>query len=128
MAAFLHSSSPAAPQRTIIFSKFTILALGGLAAAAPRPATEIPAVLTTPPRGTMPGAAPTRVSPDPTGPTTHGPYSGSATTTGAEKAPTTLALAFDGPPISNPTATYYNANGKLTAPAQLPYTPGGESV
>ena len=35
VAASLHSSSPAAPQRTIMFSKFTILALGRLTAAAP---------------------------------------------------------------------------------------------
>jgi hypothetical protein len=102
-----------------------ILILGGFAAAAPRPATDIPAVFTTPPRGSEPGAAPTRVSPDPTGPTTHGPYSGSATTTGQEQAPTTLLSSFDGPPIPNPTATYYNIDGKLHVPAQLPFTPGG---
>jgi hypothetical protein len=101
-----------------------LLALGGLAAAAPRPATDIPAIETTAPRGTEPGAAPTRVSPDPTGPTTHGPYSGTATTTGAEKAPTTIALSIDSPPPA-PTHSYYNANGKLSAPAPLPYTPGG---
>jgi hypothetical protein len=103
-----------------------ILALGGLATALPQPATDIPAVVTTPPRGSEPGAAPTRVSPDPTGPTTHGPYSGSATTTGAKKAPTTLALKFDGPAIPNPTATYYNPDGELRAPAQLPFLPGGK--
>jgi hypothetical protein len=105
-----------------------LVGLAGLATAAPRPATEIPAIVTAPPRGTEPGAAPTRVSGGTplTNPTTHGPYSGTPTTTGAKKAPTTLALSFDGPPIPNPTATYYNPDGQLRAPAQLPYTPGGE--
>jgi hypothetical protein len=104
-----------------------ILALGGLAAAAPRPATDIPAVVTAPPSGSEPGAAPTRVEPNPTGPTTHGPYTGQPTTIGQEKAPTTLLPKFDGPATPNPTATYYNPNGKLTAPAQLPFLPGGKS-
>ena len=111
-----------------MFRNLAILALGGLAIAAPRPATEIPAITTTPPRGSEPGAAPTRVSPDPTGPTTHGPYSGSATTTGAKKAPTTLALSNDGTPLPAPTNTYYNPDGELRAPAQLPFLPGGKTI
>jgi hypothetical protein len=105
-------------------NKLAWLAFGGLAAAVPRPATSIPAIETKPPRGTEPGAAPTRVSPDPTGPTTHGPYSGTATTTGAEKAPTTIAISLDSPPPA-PSHSYYNQNGKLSAPAPLPYMPGG---
>lgn len=103
-----------------------ILALGGLVAAVPRPATDVPAIFTLPPTGSEPGAAPTRVKPNPTGPTSHGPYSGEPTTTGAKKAPTTLLKKFDGPPIPNPTATYYNADGELKAPAQLPFVPGGK--
>lgn len=101
-----------------------ILACSGLALAAPKPATDIPAISTKAPRGSEAGAAPTRVSPDPTGPTTHGPYSGSATTTGAEPGPTTVLLKNDGPPAA-PTGDYYNENGKLEAPFQLPFTPGG---
>ncbi|KAL1601987.1 hypothetical protein SLS59_005153 [Nothophoma quercina] len=102
------------------------LALGGLATALPQPATDIPAVVTTPPTGTEPGAAPTRVSPDPTGPTSHGPYSGSAIITGNKPAgPTTVALKFDGPAFPNPVATYYNPDGELRSPAQFPFTPGG---
>jgi hypothetical protein len=103
-----------------------ILALTGLAAAVPRPATEIPAIVTSPPRGSEPGAAPSRVKSDPTGPTTHGPYSGEATTTGQKQAPTTILEKFDGPPTPNPTATYYNPDGNLRAPAQLPFVPGGK--
>lgn len=104
-----------------------ILALGGLATALPQPATDLPAIFTTPPHGSEPGAAPTRVSPNPTGPTTHGPYSGSATVTGNKPAgPTTLASRFDGPGIPNPTATYYNPDGMLRSPAQLPFIPGGK--
>ncbi|KAF1363660.1 hypothetical protein EJ07DRAFT_162877 [Lizonia empirigonia] len=99
-----------------------ILALIGLTTALPQPATDIPAIVTTPPHGSEPGAAPTRVSPDPTGPISHGPYSGSATVTGKR---TTLALKFDGPAIPNPTATYYNPDGELRSPAQLPFLPGG---
>jgi hypothetical protein len=102
-----------------------IFALSGLVAAAPRPATDIPAIVTAPPRGSEPGAAPTRVTSNPTGPTTHGPYSGQPTTTGQKKAPTTLLEKFDGPATPNPTATYYNPDGELRAPAQLPFVPGG---
>lgn len=105
-----------------------IIALVGLAAALPQPATYIPAIITKAPTGTEPGVAPTRISPDPTGPTSHGPYYGSATITGNKPAgTTTLALKFDGPAIPNPTATYYNPDGQLRSAAQLPFTPGGRS-
>jgi hypothetical protein len=104
---------------------FSILALAGISAAAPRPATEIPAIVTLPPRGSDLGAAPTRVASNPTGPTSHGPYSGVATITGQKQAPTTLLSEFDGPPAPNPSETYYNPDGRLHAPAQLPYVPGG---
>lgn len=104
-----------------------ILAFIGLTTALPRPATDIPAIVTTPPHSSELGAAPTRVSPDPTRLTSHGPYSGSATVTGNKPAgPTTLALKFDGPAIPNPTATYYNPDGELRSPAQLPFLPGGK--
>lgn len=111
-----------------MYRNIALLALGGLAAAAPRPATDIPAVTTKAPTGTEPGAAPTRASPGPlTGPTSHGPYTESPTTIGNKMAPTTLSLSFDGPAIPNPTATYYNPDGELRAPAQFPFQPGGKA-
>ncbi|OSS44627.1 hypothetical protein B5807_10646 [Epicoccum nigrum] len=91
-----------------------ILTLGGLATARPQPAADIPAIVTEAPTSTAPGVAPIRISPDPTGPTSHGPYSGSAAVTGNKPAgTTTLALKFDGPAIPNPTATHYNPDGQL---------------
>ncbi|KAL6706217.1 hypothetical protein ACN47E_005952 [Coniothyrium glycines] len=102
-----------------------LFALVGLAVAAPRPATYIPAIETAPPRGSELGAAPTRVKENATGSTTHGPYSGTPTTLGQKQAPTTPLERFDGPATPNPTATYYNPDGELRAPAQLPFTPGG---
>lgn len=68
--------------------------------------------------------APPRRSSDVTGVTSHGPYEGTATTTGAVQAETTLADAI-APLPPNPTATYYNSNGQLQKPAPAPYTPNG---
>jgi hypothetical protein len=59
-----------------------------------------------------------------TGATSHGPYSGAPTTTGAVKASTTLAQMI-APLPPNPTATYYNVDGTLQNPAPAPYTPNG---
>lgn len=104
-----------------------VLTFGGLAlamSALEKRASEIPAITTKPPRGSEPGAAPTRVSDTVTGTTTHGPYSGTATTTGQEVGPTTLLMKNDGPAAA-PTGNYYNKNGDMTAPFQLPFTPGG---
>lgn len=56
--------------------------------------------------------------------TYHGPYSGTPTTTGAVPGPTTLAASIPALP-PNPTATYYNANGKPANPFPAPYTPAG---
>ncbi|ORY17756.1 ferritin-like domain-domain-containing protein [Clohesyomyces aquaticus] len=58
------------------------------------------------------------------GPTSHGPFSGTPTTTGAVTANTTLAQMI-APLPPNPTATYYNAQGVLLNPAPAPYTPNG---
>jgi hypothetical protein len=59
-----------------------------------------------------------------TGPTSHGPYSGTPTTIGAVS---TVVLAPSIPALPpNPTATYYNANGKLLNDQPAPYTPKGE--
>lgn len=106
-----------------------ILSFGTLAAAVPvisvfGPDSQIPAIETKPPRGTEPGAAPTLVTSATTGITTHGLYSGIPTTTGAEQGPTTISFTIPSNP--NPTATYYNANGKLTEPQPMPYMPGGK--
>lgn len=67
---------------------------------------------------------PPRVTANVTGATSHGPYSGTPTTTGAVKANTTLASTIT-PLPPNPTATYYNPNGTLLNPAPAPYTPNG---
>ena len=56
--------------------------------------------------------------------TYHGPYSGSATTAGAVQASATLAQSIPAGPL-NPTATYYNSDGKLQKPMPAPYTPAG---
>lgn len=60
----------------------------------------------------------------PTGATSHGPYEGDApTTTGAVSASVIDSTIPALPP--NPTATYYNKDGKLTEPQPIPYTPAG---
>ena len=56
--------------------------------------------------------------------TYHGPYSGTPTTTGAADGPTTLAASIPPLPL-NPTATYYNTNGKPIHAFPAPYTPAG---
>jgi len=58
-----------------------------------------------------------------TGATSHGPYSGAATTTGAPQSGP--ASASIGTLPLNPTATYYNTNGLLTKEEPAPYTPAG---
>ena len=56
--------------------------------------------------------------------TYHGPYSGTATTTGAVNGPSTIAASIPaGPP--NPIATYYNADGVPQNAFPAPYTPKG---
>lgn len=59
-----------------------------------------------------------------TGATSHGPYSGTPTTTGAAQAPSTLGTAI-APLPPNPTATYYNTNGSPQNPMPIPYAPAG---
>lgn len=56
--------------------------------------------------------------------TFHGPYTGTATTTGAAPGPTTLAASIAPEPL-NPTATYYNSAGYPIYPMPAPYTPAG---
>ncbi|KAH2291794.1 hypothetical protein KXV50_004541 [Aspergillus fumigatus] len=109
--------------------KSLIWILAGSAAAVPLVSNSetkvinIPAIETQPPRGNEPGAAPPLVNSATTGVTTHGAYSGTPTTTGAEQYPSTLAATI--PIQPNPTATYYNPNGKLTEPMPMPYMPAG---
>lgn len=59
-----------------------------------------------------------------TGATSHGPYSGTPTTTGAAQAPSTLGTAI-APLPPYPTATYYNTNGSPQNPMPIPYAPAG---
>lgn len=71
-------------------------------------------------------AAPPVRSSQVSGITSHGPYAGSATTTGApQSGPAALSIPALPP---NPTATYYNANGDLTQEEPAPYVPAGMSV
>ena len=58
-----------------------------------------------------------------TGPTYHGPYSGTPTTTGALSNNVQASSIAAGPP--NPSATYYNAQGVLFNPQPAPYVPAG---
>lgn len=59
-----------------------------------------------------------------TGHTSHGPYSGTPTTTGAVMASSTEAASIPMLP-PNPTATYYNSDGMLQKPAPAPNVPAG---
>ncbi|KAF7510472.1 hypothetical protein GJ744_006318 [Endocarpon pusillum] len=96
-----------------------LLALTASAFAAPAPQATTDA-----PAGTATAApAPPVVSSQVTGPTSHGPYSGQPTTTGA-LSNTVLAASIPALP-PNPTATTYLANGELQDPQPAPYTPAG---
>jgi hypothetical protein len=89
------------------------------------PDSQIEAVETMPPSGTASGAAPPLVVSTPlTGPTSHGPFEGTPTTTGAVSTDVLAASIPALPP--NPTATYYNYDGKLQKPQPAPFTPNGK--
>jgi hypothetical protein len=87
------------------------------------PDSQVAAHPTLAPTGTESGApAPLRSS-EVTGATSHGPYSGVPTTTGAVmNSPISKTIATLPP---NPTATYYNTNGELQNREPIPYTPAG---
>jgi hypothetical protein len=85
--------------------------------------SQVNAIPTAPPNGTASGAGYPLRSSMVTGSTTHGPYSGTPTTVGAVTT-ATLGLTIPTLPL-NPTATYYNTDGKLTQPEPAPYTPAG---
>ena len=81
------------------------------------PDSAVPAV------PTSDASPPPLVSSNFTGPTYHGPYDGTPTTIGAVS---TTVLAQTVPDLGpNPTATYYNTNGKLQNPQPVPYAPAG---
>lgn len=85
--------------------------------------SQISAIHTSAPPPGAPGGADTLRTSEPTGHTTHGPYSGRPTTTGAV---TNSALGTAIPALPpNPTATYYNTDGLLQDPEPIPYTPAG---
>jgi hypothetical protein len=129
--------------RTIISQ--ALLAAAAVAAPAPQvpgytdgDASLPPAPAVTPiassfgPDSQVAGIATSDASPPPlrssifTGPTTHGPYSGTPTTTGAV---TNTVLAASIPALPpNPTATYLNAQGVLLHPQPAPYVPAGKSM
>lgn len=86
------------------------------------PDSQIPAVETAVPTdGPLAGGA--QRSRWVTGTTTHGPYEGEATTTGAVS--NTVLSPSIGTLPPNPTATYYNTNGQLQEAQPAPYVPAG---
>ncbi|WPH04757.1 Hypothetical protein R9X50_00765200 [Acrodontium crateriforme] len=87
------------------------------------PDSIIPAIETAVPTGREPDAAPPQRSSIVTGPTTHRPYEGTPTNTGAvANEPAGIAILVLPP---NPTAAYYNTNGKLQNQEPIPYQPAG---
>lgn len=85
-------------------------------------ASDVSATFTTPVTTGTAAAGPQRSS-IVTGATSHGPFDGTATTTGAVSTSVVdSTIPMLGP---NPTATYYNTDGKLTEPQPIPYTPAG---
>lgn len=96
------------------------LILAASACAAPAPQlTQLPPSVTAAPAP----LAPPVVSSQVTGPTSHGPFSGQPTTTGALSLSVQAASIPALPP--NPTATTYIADGTLQDPQPAPYVPAG---
>jgi len=87
------------------------------------PDSQVPAIRTQTPNPTASLAGDTLRSLLPTGPTSHGPYSGVPTTLGAVSNSPLAQSVGTLPP--NPTATYYNTNGKLQNEEPAPFTPAG---
>lgn len=119
LTAFVAAApAPQVPGYTDADASFSVSQPTGSVATSFGENSQVPAIQTS-----APSAYP-RVSADPTGATSHGPFSGTPTTTGALQANTTLASAI-APLPPNPTHTYYNADGLLKNPAPAPYTPYG---
>jgi Ferritin-like domain len=103
------------------FQAAGLVALAAIAFAAPAPqASGSSADVTASPTA---APAPPVVSSQVTGPTSHGPFSGQPTTTGAVSLSVQAASIPALPP--NPTATTYPADGNLHDPQPAPYTPAG---
>ncbi len=97
-----------------------ILALAPAVIAAPQSYTFVSAAAS---NVVAPVPPPRVISSQVTGATSHGPYSGTPTTTGAL---TTTVLAASIPALPpNPTATTYPSDGQLHNPEPAPYTPAG---
>lgn len=103
-----------------VFQTAGLLALAATAFAAPAPqASDSTPTVTANPSETAPPVVSSQV----TGPTSHGPFSGQPTTTGALSL---SVLAASIPPLPpNPSATTYLADGNLHDPQPAPYTPAG---
>ncbi|KAF2271833.1 uncharacterized protein EI97DRAFT_387179 [Westerdykella ornata] len=110
--------APQVPGYTGAAASFPVSQPTGPLATSFGPDSQIPA---TP---TRPVTLPPRKSPNPTGPTSHGPFTGTPTTTGALRANTTLAQTIAPQPPS-PAQTYFNPQGVLLNPAPVPYMPAG---
>jgi hypothetical protein len=90
------------------------VAVSSVAAYAGIPASEIPGAT---------NAVPPVISSQVTGVTSHGPFSGTPTTTGAlSNSPAGTAIPLLPP---NPTALVYNPNGTLNNQQPIPYQPAG---
>lgn len=103
---------------------FVIAALVAYAAAAPAPA-PIPAPAPAPQITESPasGPEPPVRSSEVEGPTSHGPFSGEPTTTGALSKPALAQSIAPQPPLP---VTYVNNNGELQADTMpVPYEPDG---
>lgn len=102
----------------VVLSAVVLLAPAIIAAPAPTASyVPIPASAVSKP------PPPPVVSPQVTGPTSHGPYTGTPTTTGALSLSVLAASIPALPP--NPTATTYPSDGQLHDPEPAPYTPAG---
>lgn len=97
--------------------------LASVALAAPKLATKFGPDSQVPYQTVPVLSAPPVRSSQVTGATSHGAYKGTATTTGAPQSGP--AKTYQTPLPPNPTATYYNKDGKLTQEEPLPYTPAG---
>ena len=98
-----------------------LLAVAPAAIAAPAPQAAYYSAAASPVAAAVPD--PRVVSSQVTGTTTHGPYTGKPTTTGALSLSVLAASIPALPP--NPTATTYPSDGKLHNPEPAPYTPAG---
>lgn len=101
-----------------VFTSFLLLLSAVTAVPAPQPDhASVPA------SSVVSAPLPPVVSPDTTGTTSHGPFSGVPTTTGALSLSVLAASIPALPP--NPTATTYPSDGQLHDPEPAPYTPAG---